>query len=154
MDLIPPETFLSILGHLSERDRLRLLSTCKRMRVWLQKRQSAALAAFNAFKTQRLTVSNWYLVDDLAVRDYGTFSNGRGTRRWSCTVSLEENSLISIVWAERFTMRGGVSLPELTTTRLFSPWFHTMTSWRGRDTRIGVPDDNLQMLLSVSHRLG
>jgi hypothetical protein len=153
MDLIQPETFLAILGYLSERDRLRLLSTCKRMRVWLQKRHSVALAAFNAFKTQRLTVSNWYLVDDLAVRDYGTVSKNSGTRRWSCTVSLEENSLISIVWAERFTLRNGKSLPELTTTRLFSPWFQTMTSWRGRDKRIAVPDENLQMLLSVSHRL-
>ena len=150
MDLIPPESFLAILGHLSERDRLRVLRTCKRMRVWLQKRQSVAQAAFDAFKAQCV---GWHPIDNLTVRTSGAFRHERGTRRWSCIVSLEDNSLISIVSSEHFTLNSGVSLRSQDVTRFFSPWFHTITLRQGRVTRTGVPADILQMLLSASPRL-
>jgi hypothetical protein len=65
--VIPHESFVAILGHLSERDRRRVLGTCKRMRaLLLQKWMPLARAAFDAFKAQCLTV-RWHLENDLRV---------------------------------------------------------------------------------------
>ena len=153
MDLVPETSLLAILSHLSERDRLRVLSTCKRMRVWLQKRQAVAQAAFDAFKAQRLTAGNWHLVNELTVSTSETMRHRRGTNRWSNTVSLEDNSLISLISTEHFTMSYGRALPSQTVTYFFSPWFHAMTGSRGGNTRTKMPEAILQMLLSVSQRL-
>ena len=154
MDLIPPESFQAILSHLCERDRLRVLCTCKRMREWLQKRKSVAQAAFDAFKAHCVTVG-WHLQDNgQTARISEAMSLQRGTCRWSHTVRLEENGLISVLSTDRFTLTSGVSLPSLDTIYFFAPWFQTTTSRRGRKTRTAVPDDNiLQMLLNASPRL-
>ena len=153
MDLIPPESFQVILRHLSERDRLRVLRTCKRMREWLQKRESMAQAAFDAFKAHCVTVGWRMHDDDQTARISGALSFQRGTHRWSHTVTLEENSLISVLSTDRFTLCSGVVLPYPNSVCFFSPWFHTTTSRRGRKPDTAVPDDVLQMLLNASPRL-
>ncbi len=154
LTIIPHESFLAILGHLSERDRHRVLSTCKRMRVLLQKRLPAARAAFDAFKTQCLTEEEgWYLKNDLTVRISDEFRHRRGTHHWTYTVSLNDNGLIRFVSDEYFQSGWGVKFPYDRKIRFFSPWFHTLMSYQGRVVHTGVPDDVLQMLRSASPRL-
>ena len=163
MDRITSESFLNILEHLSERDRIRVLCTCKNMRVWLQKRESIAKAAFDEFKAWAVEEEEGWYYDSLplTVRTSEDFFYPRGRSRWSLTVSLlKENSLIKIVETNEFKMNGGMNLNPMTDYRYFTPWFRAMTSSRGggnkkKGTSSKIPDDDiiLQRLLSVSPRL-
>jgi hypothetical protein len=158
MDLIiPRESFLAILGHLSERDRHRVLSTCKRMRALLRERLPLARAAFDAFKARCLEEEDeeerWYLENDLKVSISHELRQGRGTRYRTYTVSLKDNGLICFFSDEYYQSGWGVTFPCEKRIRLFSPWFHTLMSRQGRVVRTGVPDDVLQMLQSASPRL-
>jgi hypothetical protein len=154
MDLIiPHDSFIAILGHLSERDRRRVLGTCKRMRALLQQKwMPLARAAFDAFKAQSLTVG-WHPEDALTVSISKQFRQIRGTHHWKYTVSLEDDGLISFVKEDEYTSGYEGAFPRVREIRLFSPWFHTLMSYRGRVVRTGVPDDVLQMLRSASPRL-
>jgi hypothetical protein len=154
MDLIiPHESFLAILGHLSERDRRRVLGTCKRMRALLQQKwMPLARAAFDAFKARCLE-ERWHPMNALTVRISKQFCYERGTRYRTYTVSLKDNGLICFVSDEYFQSGLGATFPCERKIRLFSPWFHTLMSRQGRVVRTGVPDGVLQMLRSASPRL-
>ena len=147
MDLLPKEAFLSILGHLSERDRIRMLSTCKRMRKWLQQRLQIARAAFNAFKAH-CTTSGWTEYDELQVRHYRVLHLRRGTNRLLTSVGLEETGLIYIEQRDDFNLT-----PPMVDVRFFTPWFHDLTSCKGIKVRTSEPDRIVQMLLDASPRL-
>jgi hypothetical protein len=148
MDLIPKEAFLSILGHLSERERIRMLRTCKRMREWLQKRLQIARAAFDAFKAHCMTIG-WTEYDELQVRHYRVMHLRRGTERLLISVGLEETGLISIEQRDKFTRA-----PPMIDVRFFAPWFHDLTSRKGRKVRTSEPDHIVKMLLDASPPLG
>ena len=153
MDLIPKDAFLSILGHLSERDRIRVLSTCKRMmREWLEKRLPIARAAFDAFKAHCTTVG-WTVNNELEVRHYRVMHLPRGTKRLETIVSFEDTGLIYIEQTDHFTLSWGRSLPPMVDVRFFTPWFHEMTSRKGGKKRTSEPDSVVRMLLDASPRL-
>ena len=153
MDLIPTDALLSILGRLSERDRIRVLSTCKRMmREWLQKRLPIARAAFDAFKAHCTTIG-WTEDYEWEVRHYRVQHLMRGSLRQLTTVSLEEDGLIRITERETFILSWGKSLHPTDHVRFFAPWFHEVTSRKGGKTRSREPDRIVQMLLDASSRL-
>jgi hypothetical protein len=153
MDLIPKDAWTSILGHLSERDRIRVLSTCKgMMREWLPKRLQIARAAFDAFKAH-CTTTGWTEDYEWEVRHYRVQELIRGSLRQLTTVSLEEDGLIRITERETFILSWGKSLHSTDHVRFFAPWFHEVTSRKGGKTRSREPDRIVQMLLDASSRL-
>ncbi len=152
MHLIPKETVVSILGHLSERERIRLLSTCKRMREWLKERLPIARAAFHAFMAHCTTVG-WTEKNQLSVGLYEVYRVPRGTVHESTIVSLQENGLIRIGYTRDFTSSYGVNHSSDYPHRFFTPWFHTLTSYEGKKVRASEPDSVVQMLLDASSRL-
>jgi hypothetical protein len=132
VDILPDESFIAILRHLSEQDRIRMLCTCKKMRKWLRKRQDNARAAFHAFKAKCLK-DGWRRENDLTVCLSATENGHVRTVHWSETVCLQEIGLISIRSTESVMLQSGMTLPSLDTTRFFTPWFRVMTTsppWR------------------------
>jgi hypothetical protein len=157
MHLIPKETVVSILGHLNERERIRLLSTCKRMREWLKERLTIARNAFDAFKAHCTTVG--WEQDDWGDDDWGQLSHHRvlhlprGTKYLSTYVCLEANGLIYILQTEDFHNILGWNHPSIRVCRYFAPWFHELTSFEGEKLSLGEPDSVVRMLLDASPRL-
>jgi hypothetical protein len=152
MHLLPRETVVSILGHLSERERIRLLRTCKRLREWLKERLPIARAAFDAFKAHCTTVG-WTERIQLSVRLYENYKVPRGRVRESTIVRLQENGLIRIEYTHNFTSSWGVCHGSDYPDRFFTPWFHQMTSYEGYKVRARGPDSVVRMLLDASSRL-
>jgi hypothetical protein len=153
MDQIPTDALLLILGRLSERERIRFLSTCKKMvREWLQKRLPIAQAAFDAFKANCTTVG-WTEDNEWEVRHFRVQHLVRGSLRQLTIVSLEEDGLVRITERETFILSWGKSLHSTDHVRFFAPWFHEVTSRKGGKTRSREPDHLVQMLLDASPRL-
>ncbi len=155
MDLVPKDAFVSILGHLSERDRLRLLSTCKRMREWLQKRLPIARAAFDAFKAHCTTIVGWTEDDELQVSRSNVMHFRRSTHRLLTIVRLQENGLIHIQQTNNISLSWGRPQPPMVDFRFFTPWFHELTSRKGGKKRSTSepPTHVVRMLLDASSRL-
>ena len=151
MDIISAESFVAILRHLSEQDRIKMLCTCKKMREWLHKRQDIARAAFDAFKAKCLK-DGWRRQDDRTVRLNTTENHDDRTVDWSETVCLQENGLISIRSTERVIIHPRMVLPSLDTIRFFTPWFRVTTT-PGRYPRTKRTNDIRKMLLNASPRL-
>jgi hypothetical protein len=152
MHLIPKETVVSILGHLSERERIRLLSTCKRLREWLKERLTIARVSFDAFKVHCTTVG-WTERNQLSVGLYEDYTVPRGTVHESTIASLQENGLIRIGYTRTFTSYWGVSHHSDYPHRFFTQWFHELTSYKGKKERASEPDSVVRMLLDASPRL-
>ena len=153
MHLIPKETVVSILGHLSERERIRLLSTCKRMHEWLKERLKIARNAFDAFKAHCTTI-RWRKDNEMKVSYHRVLGRPGGTKRLSTFVCLEANGLIYIIQTEEFTTTWGRSLPAFEVGCYFAPWFHELTSHNGdTETHTRYPDSVVRMLMDASPRL-
>ena len=153
MDLIPNDALMSILGHLSERERIRLLSTCKRLREWLKKRLPIAQAAFDAFKAH-CTRIGWVEDTRMQVSYDRSVELPRGIKTLTTFVILEANGLIYILHTDEFTFSWGRSLPSFEVERYFAPWFHELTSHNGdKKTPTSNPDSVVRMLLDASPRL-
>lgn len=154
MDAISDEALVSILGHLSERDRIRLLSTCKRMREWLKKRRTIAEAAFKAFKAHCMT-DGWKEDNALQVSHNNVMHLSRSTHTISTIVCLGENGLIHYQETSNITLSWGRPHPASIDNRFFVPWFHELTSRKGdKQKRVRKPPtDVVRMLLDASPRL-
>ena len=153
MDLIPTESFLLILRHLSEPDRIKMLRTSKKMREWLQKRQHIAQAAFDAFKAESLK-DGWQRIDDLTVRILRKETLKDRTVWWSEMVCLRANGLISIYSFEKRILHSNMELPLFETTRYFTPWFRMTTTtplWYSHRTK--RTDEIRKRLCKASPRL-
>jgi hypothetical protein len=145
-----------------------LLCTCKKRCEWLQKRQDIARAAFNAFKAECLKEeeNGWQLKTNPTVHlvqvPFTTETHDNRAIRWSETVCLKENGLISIRSTERVIHRQrieilGITINSIFTesspdmTRFFTPWFRVMTtSPPGTCPRTERINEIQEMLLKVS----
>lgn len=108
---------LSILPHLTERDRTRLLLTCKSMDVWRQRRRDAAKLAFENVKAVGKVEDNNKVF--FRIR---TFLQ-RGTIVRSCTVVLQDNDLVRIDSQARFVHWTNAHNSDLPLEKLFfAPW--------------------------------
>jgi hypothetical protein len=117
--------FTAVLKHLPERNRVRLLCTCKKMREWLRKRVEIARAAFSAFKAQSLK-RGWILDNDMAVSITAKENRHDRTVTWFEKVRLQTNGLISIHSFESVWLNTNTELHKIETTRFYTPWFRKM----------------------------
>lgn len=125
MDSCPDEAIDLLLGSLNESERVRLLSTCKKLSEWLQKRKAEATAAFNGLKSCVHEIKGGVLSND-TVTVSTSFSHSQGRNYSIYHVGLESYSLISIVIQEGTTCTNGGIKRDTFRTLFFSPWTKTI----------------------------
>ena len=129
MESCPDEAINLLLGSLNESERVRFLSTCKRLREWLHKRKAEANAAFNGLKSDLHEINGGTISNDTVIVST-SFSHSQGKNYSRYHVELESDSLISIIITEGTTCTNGGSQRDSVRTFFFSPW--TRTIRRGR----------------------